>query len=88
MEAWFGAPLQKKHDGVNIFPVAMFVRKLLAGTLKPRIQFLTSGDRWSLCRSLTLGQIWEKYCDKKIKSNRLWSKIFPSENSLFSKAKK
>ena len=87
MEAWFGAPLQKKHDGVNIFPVAMFVRKLLAGTLKPRIQFLTSGDRWSLCRSLTLGQIWEKYCDKKLRAIDCDQKYFRAKIVCFPKLK-
>ena len=33
----FGASLQKKHDGVNIFLVTVFFRKLLVETLKARI---------------------------------------------------
>ena len=33
--------LQKKHNVVNIFPVTIFVRKLLAGISIPKIKSLT-----------------------------------------------
>ena len=39
-----------KHNGVNIFPVDMFFRKLLAEISKPWIQSLTFGDHWTLNR--------------------------------------
>ena len=60
-----GMHLQKKHNGANIFPVALFIRKLLAGISKPTTRSLTFGNLWSLNYWLTLGQIWRNCCDRK-----------------------
>ena len=38
---------KEEQRGKNIFPLAMFVRKLLAEIPKPRIQRSTLGDLWA-----------------------------------------
>ena len=60
--------MQKKHDGVNIFPVAVFFRKLLVETLKARISprhvvvsGALSGERTSNLREMLRQRISKSF---------------------------
>ena len=77
MWTWFGAPLQKKHDGINNFPVSMLFSKLLGkpSSIEYSLRYLvTSGaltvdlksNLWQTLRWRILGSaycFWKWFLD-------------------------